>query len=207
MNGNFTKTAVTMMRTGFVVLTLAALMGQTGNAATSKRASARRAAYTSNTGAVAQKQSSHPIVLSVGPGFISGGWSLGFGLNAGAVMRVSDSVPIYAGLDTTLIIGSAYSAYSYSWIEDRYSGGSSIGVGLMGTAYYDFALPKKPNLHITGGMSIGPVIAGGVSLAVLVRPGFTFDISPTISITGEPVMGMMGGAFVFMPRALLGFRV
>jgi hypothetical protein len=152
-------------------------------------------------------QEGHPILLQVGPGFVSGVFSEGISLNAGAVVKVSNDTPIYAGVDTMLTLGTNYSYLDFGYYDSFY-GGSSIGLGILGTAYYNFTFPRRPMLHIIGGLSGGPFIGGGhISIALLARPGFTYDFNHSISITGEPLFGIIGSGFVVMPRALLSFKM
>lgn len=156
--------------------------------------------------AQAPRNGGNPWLVTVGPGLVAGAFSSGVSLNAGAVIRATRQYPIYAGIDTILTVGSNYSYLRYGYYDARY--GSSIGFGLLGTGYYNFTFPKKPKMHILGGLSLGPYIGGGYfSLALLMRPGFTYDLTPTISVTGEPLFGVVGGGFVFMPRGLFLFRI
>lgn len=198
--------SVNFRRFGFGALVLATLVSGSAQAAkarvaakSSSRASQSR--VTASTSDLPRADRAGQFLLQAGPGLVSGYLSLGVSLNVGGVFRVSDDLPIYAGVDTFLTIGSSYSYLYY------YERSSMVGLGLLGTGYYDFQFPRQPRMHIIGGMSAGPFIGNGVRFALLVRPGFRFEMTPSISITGEPVAGIVGSGFVFFPRAMFTFKI
>ena len=194
------KKEMEMKTLKFLVVALGLVVAVAGQSAmaTTHKEKAKHAVH-SNTDAI-QHESGNPIYLQPGIGFISGA-AFGVTLNASAAMRVSKDLPIYAGLDTFLALGANYSYWNNGYTS------SSVGVGLLGTAFYKFTFPKRQRMHIIGGLSTGPFIGGGLSFALLVRPGFTWDMSETMSISAEPVSGIIGGGWVFLPRALLTFKI
>jgi len=187
---------------GFVVVTLALLTAQSSFAATKKGSSKR--SLQSQSAATVQRQVGNPVELTVGPGLVSGAFTVGLSLNAGATVQVSKEVPILVGLDTFMTLGSRYYYYDF---EDGLYGGSSVGVGILGTGLYKFTFPKKQNMHITGGLSMGVFVGGGVAFSMLIRPGYVLDINENMSLVGEPIVGLIGSRLVFMPRAMLSFRL
>ena len=194
------------IRISILVATFVFLFGQSGFAASSRKVTSKNPIRMANEETVQSENGGNPLLLSVGPGLISGASTLGLSLNAGGAIRVSHEVPIYAGIDTMLTVGSNYSYFRYGYYSSSYSG--SVGFGVLASGYYNFTFPKKPKLHIIGGLSTGPFIgAGFLSLTLLMRPGFTYDLTPTLSVTGEPLFGIIASSFVFSPRALFSFKM
>ncbi len=158
------------------------------------------------TESVERRSDGSPMLLSVGPGLFAGGYHAGVSLSADAVWRVTRHYPIYAGIDTILIVGGNYSLLRYGYYDAGYR--SSVGFGALATGYYNWTFPKKQRMHILGGLSLGPFFGGNYfTLALLIRAGFTYDLTQTISVTGEPLLGVIGSQFVFIPRGLFTFRL
>ena len=184
----------TLRNLGLATLTLL-LATQENGYARSRQASAKSSSR-SSASVFVPKESAPTFLLTAGPGIVSGGLSLGVGIEVGAAMRISKQVPIYVGLDTFTAFGARYSIF--------YGASSSVGVGVLATGFYDFTIPRQAKMHVLGGMSTGVYLSSeGLQFALFVRPGFRFDFNPRLAITGEPVVGLIGSGFAFFPRALL----
>lgn len=149
--------------------------------------------------------------LNVGPGLYLLEGELGWSLNIGLVYQVSDSVPVYVGLD------SGVSMISDSASSGSFSAEATVTcIRFLPTAYYRFG-KENSNVNAYVGLSIGPVIEIGsfsassgtrsasdskteLDLEVAFRPGVEFAFSPTASLGIEPRLGIQSGEFIFTPQ-------
>jgi hypothetical protein len=167
----------------------------------------------SSSGEAYWKDSS-PVKVSVGGGASYFNGNTGWGVTGGVQKRISDDMPLYAGIDLGINVWNFNSSVAAT-------SEGAFGIALLPSLVYGFSLKDMKNLRPYIGLALGPQlyienrnIAGvgnnsdtRVYLEALVRVGANLAISDGVSLNLEPKFGLMGGRFVFLPTASAVFGI
>ena len=133
-------------------------------------------------------------VMNLGAGFLIGGGAASPGVGIGFHTHLTNSAPVYLGLDT----GSYFHTSPFAWI-----------IPLMPTIKYLFF--GNAMLVPTLGLSMGPVFGLGdfnsISFGMLFKPGVQMNINRQLDIFFEPRFGVVGSTFIFDPEISAVFSI
>lgn len=130
-----------------------------------------------------------PYVMDAGVGIMVGGGSALPGVNVAIVKNVA-STPVYAGINLGVFL-------------DASSPSSAAIIPILGTVLTEIRASEGvfPRL----GVSAGPTLAtgGGYStarFALLLDPAIRFDLGSRVDLIAQASFGVIGGAFLAIPR-------
>ena len=120
---------------------------------------------------------------------------VGFGINSYLGFRPIRNHEFYIGGDVGLTISAP--------------GAFLMGIPLLPTAWYQFAMPNNARIRLVAGISLGPTIvmaaggsavAGGAVFELLFRPGLLYQLDEDTQIGGDLKFGVWGSGFAFQPQ-------
>ncbi len=139
---------------------------------------------------------------SISPGLTFVGSLVGPSINSYIGIAPVDDRNLFIGVDLGLAL--------------FFPSGVAMNISILPTAWYQFALPRNPNIKIVAGIEFGPaigvgsagtVIGSSVTYELLMRPGFIMEGSNGMLMGADLKFGTLGGVFVFKPQFNLIFQL
>lgn len=189
------------VKLGLVVLTLTTT---SFGAAAPKRAPHNLSASSSSSGTTSTRRKvGVDLLLGAGVNDVYGSW--GMNVRIGAEYRIPNK-PFLVGAETGLMFG---------W--------GATGIPFLATGTYEISDFASKKFQPRFGLSFGPMISVGhsyywwyyrsesystVSLLILTRPGAQIQLSDSIALNAELVVGgSLSGMFIIAPEATLAIKL